>query len=788
LAQGHNERSLDGTVVRRAASKLSAVCADRLLAVADVLEGADPASVGLDYGVPGTTVARWLDILVKSGLEALSDLEMPLPHLAGVDPEIPASAVFVSFAGVERTALRAVAAACRGSTLSEIAEYHHVDLAEAGEWIAAYTLGGTAGVEQRFRPRRPEGWELDQAVIGRRMLPIGYSDRFLRALQLRATGDFSYRLLAITLAYEGRTASQIAASMSFEIHAIGSWIKNFIRSGLPGIAARGMQISWVPHRREFSATQVEELAAAAINEDYRRRLLVVADAYRGHTAAEIARRQGIAHWAVSTTVRAFEADGPEGLSTGKATETPPLRTDYSAARLREIASGVTDDDQCVRKIEALAKLYDGMSLMEAAKDTLTLSGMVAFVDRFLRWGHEIAHSYKSHIMTPTRPAPRKAPEVVPPIVMRKDLNAMRMDRVRGAYEEAAASRIDIVIDAYNRMSVAEIAQRRDWTVANVSRWLKVFNENGLDAIAAFKRKKKLPAETRRKIAPPVQSVIRRIGLSGDWNAKRIRDLAVRTVDEAYRFDLLVVANLYEAGGDTQRAARVSEVSEAEVERLAASFDLYGETFGQGMHRLRTLPPADDLSELKIACGAVEPLATYASVICAVYGGKRIGNIKTTFSLEDGELERIVEAYNLKRIQGLADDPLGVGQPMTWVTPSKPPAGHAVRERASAPPPTSRTELQIQPSAKPDASVKREYPGPHLTQGQKAGEKAAAKSAVIAMFEGKNSHRLEAVREFHRNRNLQAVARQFNVSPGTLENWLVAYVKTGMAERDRAASR
>lgn len=775
--------------MRRAASKLSGVCADRLLAAANVLEGAIPASVGLDYGVPGATVVRWHGVLVKSGIKALADLEMPLPHLAGIDPEIAASAVFTSFAGVERTALRAVAAACRGSTLQEIALYHHAGISEVEGWLAAYTEGGPAGVTHWFRPIRPEGWELDQAVIGRRMLPFGYSDRFLRSLELRASGDFADRLLAIVLAYEGRSVVQISESMGFDSHSVGDWIRDFIRSGLPGISAKGMMISWVPSRRDFSASSVEKLAAAAINDDYRRRLLVVADAYRGHTAAEIARRRGVAHWAVSTAVRVFEADGPEGLSTGKATETPPLRTDYSAARLREIASGIADDDQCVRKLEALAKLYDGMSIMEAGKDTLTLSGMVAFVDRFLRFGHEIAHSYKSHIMTPRRPSPRKVPEVIPPIAMRKDLNAMRMDRVRGAYEESAASRIDIVIDAYNQMPVTEIALRRDWTVANVNRWLKVFNENGLEAIAAFKRKKKLPVYARRKVAPPVQSVIRRIGLSGDWNAERIRDLAVRTVDEAYRFDLLVVANLYQAGGDTQRAARLSEVSEAEVERLAASFDLYGETFGQGMRRLRTLPPTDDLSELKLACGAPEPLATYASVICAIYGGRRIGNIRTTFSLDDGELELIVEAYNLKRVQGLADDPLGVGKPMTWVPPSDPPAKHAARERAPAPPPKQSVQTALQqPASGMDASAKKQYPGPHLTQAQKAGEKVAAKSAVIAMFEGKNSRRLEAVREFHRNRNLQAVAKQFNVSTGTLENWLVAYVKTGMAERDRAASR
>ncbi|MNU26850.1 hypothetical protein D3C71_152310 [compost metagenome] len=576
--------------------------------------------------------------------------------------------------------------------------------------------------------------------------------------------------------------------MGFESHSVGGWIRDFIRSGLPGISAKGMMVSWVPARRDFSASSVEKLAAAAINDDYRRRLLVVADAYRGHTAAEIARRRGIAHWGVSTTVRAFEADGPEGLSTGKATETPALRSDYSAASLREIASAVTDDDQCVRKLEALARLYDGMSMMEAGRDTLTLSGMVAFVDRFLRFGHEIAHSYKPHIMTPKAPPPRKAPEVVPPIAMRKDLNAMRMDRVRGAYDVAAASRIDIVIDAYNELPVDEIARRWDWTVANVNRWLKVFNENGLEALDAFRKKKrKLREGTRSKVAPRAHSVIRRIDLSGDWNARRIRDIAARTVDEAYRSDLLVVANLYEASGDTQRAARVSEVSEAEVERLAASFDLYGETFGQGMRRLRTLPPTDDLNELKLACEAPEPLATYASVICAIYGGKRIGNIRTTFSLDDGELELIVEAYALKRVQGLADDPLGVGRPMTWVAPTEPLARHAARERLPNPQPPHKAE-QIQPTAKSVAPVKREYPGPHLTQDQKAAEKTATKSAVIAMFEGKNSRRLDAVREFHRNRNLQAVAKQFNVSPGTLENWLVAYVKTGMAERDRAAVR
>jgi transposase len=336
------------------------------------------------------------------------------------------------------------------------------------------------------------------------------------------------------------------------------------------------------------------------------------------------------------------------------------------------------------------------------------------------------------------------------------------------------------------LPVEEIARRRDWTVANVNRWLKVFNENGLEAIAAFRKKKrKLPRGASRKVAPPVQSVTRRIALPGDWNAKRIRDIAARTVDEAYRFDLLVVANLYEAGGDPQRAARVSEVSEAEVERLAASFDLYGETFGQGVRRHRTLPPADDLNELKLACEAPEPLATYASVICAVYGGKRIGNVRTTFSLDDGELELIVEAYNLKRVQGLADDPLGVGQPMTWVAPP-PPARLAASERAPNPPSTRQTE-QVQSAPKSDAPVKREYTGPQLTQAQKVADKSAAKSAVIAMFEGRNAHRLEAVREFHRNRNLQAVAKQFNVSPGTLENWLVAYVKTGMAERDRTAS-
>jgi hypothetical protein len=88
-------------------------------------------------------------------------------------------------------------------------------------------------------------------------------------------------------------------------------------------------------------------------------------------------------------------------------------------------------------------------------------------------------------------------------------------------------------------------------------------------------------------------------------------------------------------------------------------------------------------------------------------------------------------------------------------------------------------------------IAREYippPPPPSQPVESAIEVPAQAASATAMFEGKNAHRLEAVREFHRNRNLHAVAKQFNIGPATLEKWLIAYVKTGMAEKDRPSTR
>lgn len=727
----------------------------------------------------------------RKGIEALVEMDELAAGLSDIDPEIPAWAVFDSFAGLERTALRGVAAACRGASLSEIADYHHASEAEVEEWIAVFLAGGAAAIAAWFRRR--ENWrsEPDQAFVGRRKLPFGYSDRFLRSIQLRAKGDFADRLLAVALAYEGRTVAQIAESLRFTPTTIGSWVKNFIRSGMPGIAARGMQISWVPNRRDFNASSVEALAHDAKNIEYKRKLLVVADAYRGLMSVEIADRRGVNPSAIGSIVRAFEADGPAGLAVGRAMETPELRSDYSAERLRAIANTIVDDDLCVRKLETLSRIYDGANMLEAGKGLFSFSGVTMLVDRFQRFGHEITHSFKSHLMAPKAPPPKKLPTdpVVATIAMRGDLNAMRMDRLWQAYTPAAADRIAMVIDAYNGLSFAEIASRRNRTASSVSRWLNEFNAHGLEALEAFRKKSKAQ---RRKAIPPAVSTVRRLELSGDWDARRVRGLIWRSVDESHRRDLEVIAQLYEAHGDVRRASKRSEVDQAEAERLAAAFDLYGEKFGRSHLVLRELQTTLEIEELRLACGAREPLGTYAQVVNALYCGKRLGSIRTTFSLEPGELEQIVEAYNLGQIHGLAGDPLGIGKKTVWRRPAIRAAKLSPEKPAPvkpiAPPTTmARPEAAPSPVRPTPIAPAREYKGPVPTPVQKLQLKGEASASAFAMFEGRNAHRLDAVREFHRNRNIHEVARQFRISAGTLEKWLVAYVTTGMAARDRGVS-
>ena len=80
----------------------------------------------------------------------------------------------------------------------------------------------------------------------------------------------------------------------------------------------------VPLRADFDATQLRALAKRARDPDQTRRLLALAAIYDGGSRSDAARIGSVGLQTVRDWVLRFNAEGPEGLATGKAPGASPL--------------------------------------------------------------------------------------------------------------------------------------------------------------------------------------------------------------------------------------------------------------------------------------------------------------------------------------------------------------------------------------------------------------------------------------------------------------------------------
>jgi transposase len=80
----------------------------------------------------------------------------------------------------------------------------------------------------------------------------------------------------------------------------------------------------VPLRADFDAAQLRALAKRARDPDQTRRLLALAAIYDGGSRSDAARIGAVGRQTVRDWVLRFNAEGPEGLATGKAPGASPL--------------------------------------------------------------------------------------------------------------------------------------------------------------------------------------------------------------------------------------------------------------------------------------------------------------------------------------------------------------------------------------------------------------------------------------------------------------------------------
>ncbi|NTF23570.1 hypothetical protein G6L37_34935 [Agrobacterium rubi] len=754
----------------------------RLSAVADVLSGVDHRKVALDLEVPDGTVLRWVSVARSWGVEGVAEMPIPETSLEGVDPEIPAMSATVAFAGIERTALRAVASACRGASVGELSSYHGADPDEIRDWIAAYVTLGEFGMRHYYRDEDWSPYGQEQVRLGSRVLPRDLNATFLRHLHVRTAGDYSTRLFAMALIYEGRTARQAAEAVGVYAETINRWLRSLLSHGLPGLAQKPA-VTLVPRRKDFDARSVAALAATIGNVEMKRRLSVIEMAYRSLSLQEIFDRTGVSPSSCRAFILNFEKDGPDGLSTGDATVTPPLRGDYSSSRLLEIARGMDYDEPGQRSMRGLAALYDGASMIEVARDIQRgLSQLCILVDRFNRIGHGAAETFKWW-MRPIKPPPRRPQTPLP--LMERDLRKT-LEQVRNNYDHKGREAIDIILAAYASGTVGEIAARSRRSERTVRAFIDRFNAEGLLSLEKY-RKKVWRKLKKTEVKPPAP---RRIPIRTDITIVRVRNAMYRTACSTHRQDLRIVLALYEAKGLVGTLPERMGVTEVELARLAAAFDLYGETFGASSNRRKMLPASWDVKALSIAQFQPEPLASYANVVASLYGGVDPGIIMEEFDISQSELELIVLQFRERGLAGLEDDPLRNANttrryraPLSSVTVADN-VGSPIASPVSAVSPVTRKV------GRPTIEVIGTLAPKVATPPTAPAVPAAITHAdhVRSLYTGKKLRRLEAAREFRRSKNFAEVSEKYGVSAATLEKWVIDYVKSGMAEVDRQAGQ
>jgi transposase len=218
------------------------------------------------------------------------------------------------------------------------------------------------------------------------------------------------------------------------------------------------------------------------------------------------------------------------------------------------------------------------------------------------------------------------------------------------------------------------------------------------------------------------------------------------------------------GGSVNSAARDLAMPPAEVETWINLYHRRGAKAFLGADRLSLHPvlPPDKGSEIKAMAQKTqdEIYEKRLLIVADSIGGDDMVSICERYGVAYDEAAECIVAYDRHGLAGLerVDTPV---TPAAMVAEVRTAEEAAARARA-------RPQMPVATTAPMQAAADPEVQQPSPT----------------AMFEGKNAYRLEAVREFNRGRPLQEVAKENNVGPLTIEKWVIAYVKTGMAERDR----
>jgi hypothetical protein len=531
-------------------------------------------------------------------------------------------------AGVGKRALRAVSDLLSGDDFVLLSDVYGVPVETLERWLSSFWDGGV----EALAPLRP----LDDLPA-----TVTSSDMYQRASSATPGLEKTVFTSLATL-YRGATLEETCAFHHLKGGELKAWVRLLANSGpavLSRIYRRSTPSSTDPRHAYFGEARLPTFYDARLLRDFHRiskgpicrRLLIVILAYEGQTARQISDAVGASESHVEQRVGDFRRGGLLALisrSVGAEREQASSGSKPLSDQMEDAVSLLVDGDP---PREDVLETDPGQPYETHPADEPTapshegqFTGADDLPSRLGRTGD---------IVPFTRPE-RKA--VLPPL--RPDIGPPTFIPYLVHPLPGTGRRIEALYDYSAGMAQAELLEKHAVEFEKLDEWVDELNDRGVAALAssqspAFMRER-CAALLEMEIGPPEVAAV--IGMPIDF----VKGVALERGIAAQAPLALPSPQYFKAEANQRDNAK----PKAQVSKL-----------------VRFLPAdLDARKEVKIAAASKsEPLRTYAEIILRMYEKLAEERVLKDYSLNKRELERIVTAFSLERMAGIASDPLGV---------------------------------------------------------------------------------------------------------------------------------
>ena len=362
---------ISAETLQNLAKTADARIANRLIAIANLINGMERREVAAVAQTSMNSISRWLKAFNEEGLVGLGSRQQRL-RMTARDRVTPAKLreyaknVDKNFAG----RLHAIANVLDGMRCNEAARYAGVAVKTLSNWRRKFEAGGIAALRS-----------YNVSVSCRQDIPATK----LRDLAKGCDRLLACRLLAIANLLDGLSYEEVARRASLSIPMIYHLVHQFNAKGISGLAPsriRGRPAK-APIREDITANELQRAATKA-KPEAAIRYKAMASLLEGMNRKDVARATQTSIPTISRWLSQFNAGGMAGLHTSRRRRLTP-RTDISRDELREVSKD--SGSKTATRLLAIVNLLDGQERAEVARGAnISVKTLEVWIRRFNEHG------------------------------------------------------------------------------------------------------------------------------------------------------------------------------------------------------------------------------------------------------------------------------------------------------------------------------------------------------------------------------------------------------------------